>query len=102
MPDAAVVARHVLEHPVDGVVGVGGFVDRLGVLGIARRPHHDELALGLEPAADVLEDEDVAVLGELLVLGRHRGREAVGIMTEPIRRARETIARRPSPVALGT
>ena len=30
--DPAVVVRHVLEEPVDGVVGVGAFVDGLGVV----------------------------------------------------------------------
>ena len=67
-PDPTVVIGHVLHQPVDRVVSVGGFVDRLRVAplsGAARRPLHNELPLGLEPPANVLEDEDVSVVGQL-------------------------------------
>ena len=55
----------VLHEPIGGVVGVGAFVGGLRVASIARRTLHQELPLGLEAAADVLEHEDVAVLAQL-------------------------------------
>ena len=66
MPDPAVVVRHVLDQPVDGVVGVGALVDvgRAALLGDDVRPHVDELALRHPAAAHVLVGEDVAVLAE--------------------------------------
>ena len=57
----AVVVPHVLDQPLDRVVGVGRLVDALLVLGEARGAVHDELPLGLVLPADVLEGEDVAV-----------------------------------------
>ena len=51
---AAVVAGHVLQQPGDGVVGVGAFVDGLGIVVIGERAHHDEFALALVAAANVL------------------------------------------------
>ncbi len=74
--DAAVVVRHVLEQPVDGVVGVGDFVDGLGVFGFASsdgRTLHDELPLGLVSATNVLKDEDVTVSSERLELALSPG-----------------------------
>ena len=38
----------------------------LGSSLVARRAGHDELALRLVPAADVLKDEDVALVGQVL------------------------------------
>src|SRR5205085_1083966 len=71
---------------LDRVVGVGALVDGLGVAAVARRPAHDERALGPEPAADVLEDEEVAVLGQLAqVVGERTAAERVG----PVRGAQE-------------
>ena len=61
--DAAVIVGNVFEQPVDRVVGVGPFINRLGIATIPRRPVHDELSLRLVAAADVLEDEDVPFLG---------------------------------------
>ena len=84
-PDPPVVAGHVLEQPRDGVPGVGALVDRLGVLPVARRTEHDELALGGEAAPDVLEDEDEALFGQL----RAGNGEAPGGAADPVRRAGE-------------
>ena len=72
MPDAAVVAAHIVDHPFDGVVGVGAFVDALGVVPIARRALHHELAFGLEAAADVLKGEDVAIGNQVRIAGQQR------------------------------
>ena len=61
LPDPAVVALHVGEHPLDGVVVVGALVGGGGSLRRGRqRPDHLEVALGHELSAHVLEDEDVA------------------------------------------
>ncbi len=83
--DAAVVVRHVLEQPVDRVVSVGAFVDGLGVAPVARRPAHDELPLGLEAAADVLENKNVALVDQVLQVFAEEGRRALNA----VRRAQE-------------
>ena len=67
---APVVVGDVLDEPVDGVPGVGGFVDAFGIGGIVRRASHDELAFGFEAAADVLVDV-VVVFPALAPVGRH-------------------------------
>ena len=74
--DAAVVVRHVLDQPVDGVPGVAGLDGALagGELDVAGE---GERPLGLEPAADVLDHQDVAVLLQRLERGRHDGRHLV-------------------------
>ena len=85
--DAAVVPGHVGEQPFDRVVGVGALVDRLRVLAIARLPQHHERALGLEPPADVLQHDDVAV-GR--AVRRGAAADAGGrVLTDAVRRARE-------------
>ena len=72
--DLAVALRDVLHQPVDGVVGVGGVVDRRGVLGAAQRAVHDVVALGPVLAAHVLHHADVAALhdhvGGVVVAGQ--------------------------------
>src|SRR5678815_3125485 len=70
--DAAIVPRHVLEQPLDRIVRVGGLIDRLWILLVAHLAEHHELAFRLEPAADVLVHEDVAVARELGVGARER------------------------------
>ncbi len=75
--DASVVVGHVLEQPLDGVVGVGALVDRLGILAIARLAQHHELAFGLEAAANVLQDDDVAVRGKIDQRRRDAGRRVL-------------------------
>ena len=65
----SVVTAHVLQQPVNGVVGVGALVERRSVALGARRALHDERAFGSELPADVLEDEDVAFVGERLEVG---------------------------------
>ena len=61
-PGLAVVARDVLQQPLDRVVRVGPLVEGLLVGRVAGRPLHHERALGAELAAEVLEDEDVSVV----------------------------------------
>ena len=68
--DLPVGLRHVGEEPLERVPRVGGFVDALRVATIAWRAVHDELARRLVLAADVLEDEHVAV-GHQLLEGDH-------------------------------
>ena len=65
MPTRPLLSGHVLEQPVDGVVGVGAFVDGLGSFGSRGGRCITNLPFGLEAAADVLEDEDVALVGQL-------------------------------------
>ena len=61
--DFAGVVWDVFEKPVDGVTGVGGFIDVvLGGVG-DNGAVHDELAFGFVATADVGVDEDVAALG---------------------------------------
>ena len=71
--DAAVVVLHVLDQPVDRVVRVGALVDGLGLTRVPRSPDHHERPLRLVPAANVLEDEDVAVVGQVLEVLAQRG-----------------------------
>src|SRR5262245_41137047 len=59
--DAPVIIWDIFEQPIDRVVRVGAFIDSVLVLRIARLPEHDELPLGLEPPANILRDDDVAV-----------------------------------------
>ena len=60
--DVAVVVRHVLDEPVDRVVGVAGLVDVFALLRRIVGADVDELPLGHVTAAHVLKDEDVARL----------------------------------------
>ena len=64
---SAVVVGDVLDQPIDGVISVGSFVDRVGLGPVARRALHHELAFGIVAAADVLEHENEPFIGELLV-----------------------------------
>ena len=90
---AAVVVLHVLHQPVDRVVGVGSLVDRLGIGRRARGPDHHEIPLGLVSAPDVLEGEEVAVIGQVLeILVKRRGSTAI----DSVRRAQEDDRQRPA------
>src|SRR3989442_12091687 len=71
-PHAAVVVRHVRQQPRDRVVRVGALVDRLCVFRIPRLAKHDERAVRLEAAADVLL-HDYAAGGDEM---RERRRDA--------------------------
>ena len=76
--DFAAVVGDVLQQPVDGVAGVGGFVD-VGFGGVRDDGAiHHELATGTVAAADVLEDEDVAAGGELGLAGCDAVRRCFG------------------------
>src|SRR5690242_21715689 len=66
--DLAIVERHVLHEPVNGVVGVGGFVGGTtalvgGVLGT----HVDKITFRHPGAANVLVDEDVLRARQVLI-----------------------------------
>jgi hypothetical protein len=71
------VAGEVLHQPLDAVVGVGGLVGRGGVRQVHRRAQLEN-ALRLESAAQILNHEDVPVLGQLLDGRRHLGERCVG------------------------
>src|ERR1039457_2088735 len=71
---AAVVVGDVFDEPVDGVPGVGGFVDAFRILGIVRRAAHHKFAFGFEPATDILRDDVVA----LPAGARGGGHDAIG------------------------
>ena len=87
--DAAVVVRHMLDEPVDRVVGVGAFVGAR--MAGAGRTVHVERALGAKAATDVLEDEDVAAQAQIMGAPRHAG-VAAGL----VRRARHQDRQRPT------
>jgi len=53
--DVAVRLRDVLDEPVDGVVGVGGVIDRRWVARAVERAVHDVIALRAVLATDVLD-----------------------------------------------
>jgi hypothetical protein len=85
----AAVARDVLQDPLDRVVRVGRLVDRARVALVADRPQHHELSLGLRPSPDVLEHEDVAVLGQLGVVGPEGVHEALLVVGQAVGRPRQ-------------
>ena len=60
--DLAVALRHVLHQPVDGVIGVGGVIDRRGVERAVQRPGHHVIAFGTMFATHILDDPDVAAV----------------------------------------
>src|SRR5882762_8715268 len=66
-PDPAIVLWHVLQQPVNGVVSVAAFVNRLGVFLVARRTIHHELPLRSVTAANVLLHKDVTIVDQLAV-----------------------------------
>ena len=66
MPTFPLLSGRVLHQPVDGVLGVGGVIDRRRVLRPVQRPVHHVVALGAVLAADVLDDADVAALDDHL------------------------------------
>ncbi len=83
MPALSVVVRDVLYQPFHRVPGVGGFVYAFRVFGIVGRAEHDELALALEAAANVLRNENVVFAAPALarpeaLLNRVFGRNSVG------------------------
>ena len=85
MPTVPLLFGNVLDQPVDGVVGVGGFVGVLRVGEVHLRRELED-ALRFEAAAQVLEDEDVAVRHQFLQTRRdRRGR----LRWDAIRRARD-------------
>ena len=63
--DLAVRFRRVLHQPVDGVVGIRGFIDARVVQRPDDRTVQHPLALGTMQPADVLVDADVVVFDEL-------------------------------------
>jgi len=63
----AIVIGYMLHQPVDGVPGVGAFVDRAGMRFVSQWLMDLHGAFGFVFAADVLHDEDVAVLGHVVV-----------------------------------
>src|ERR1700722_190771 len=73
--DAAGVVGNIFDEPGDGVVGVGAFVDQLGIFVVDHGAGHDESAFGFIAAANIFEDEDVAVFDEFGVAGV----DAVGV-----------------------
>ena len=79
--DLAVGLGDVLDQPVDGVVGVGGFVDGRGVQRAVEGAVHDVVALGAVLAADVLDDADVAAFDD------HVGGVVVAVQDGPEVRA---------------
>src|SRR5215475_2077836 len=65
-----VVVFDVLDQPADRVVSVRSLVNRLGIVLVARRTIHSELALGSIFPANVLKSEDVTVRDQLFVCER--------------------------------
>ena len=87
MPTLPFAFRDVLHQPVDGVVGVGGVIDRRRVLRPVQRAVHHVVALGAVLAAHVLHHADVAALddhvGGVVVAVQDRAEvRAVGVAGE--------------------
>ena len=78
--DFAVGFGNVFHQPVDGVVGVGGVIDRRGIQRAAQRAVHHVVAFGAVLAANILHDADVAAfhdhVGGVVVALRESGRGA--------------------------
>ena len=66
MPTRPLFPGTFFEQPLDGVVRIGALVEARRVAGRPRRPLHHERPFRREPAADVLEHEDVAVFRQRL------------------------------------
>ena len=96
-PDLAVVVRHVLDQPFDRVVGVRRLAGCFRVLEVGLR-RQLEGAFGSESAAQVLDDEDVAVarqLAERSLAGVRRARRhAVGRSAKQDRQRPSGVGRR--------
>src|SRR5215469_9736675 len=75
--DLATVVRHVVQQPFDGVVSVGRFVGGFGIVQI-NPGRKIEDTFGLKAAAQILNDEDIAILGKLFHRGGHLGGRLVG------------------------
>ena len=99
--DPAVVVGHVLDQPIDRVVGVRALVDVGGLLlAVAMRPHVLELALRHPSAADVLVGDDIAVAAEGRRWADVRLVGVLAIRLDPVRRAQQH-HRIPMPLLLG-
>ena len=83
--DFGVVVGDVLEQPVDGVGHVGGLVDAFAVFG---GRHLEPVAFAVPAAADVLADEDVAVMNEVGVAGDVRLDDVVVVVAAAVGSAR--------------
>ena len=62
--DLAIALGNIFHQPVDGVVGVGGVIDRRGIQRAVQRTVHDVVALGAILAAHVLHHADVAAFDD--------------------------------------
>ena len=70
--DALIALGHILGQPLDRVIGVGGVVGLRRVERPDRRARHDIFALRAIFAADVLADEDIAVVDPFAQRRPHR------------------------------
>ena len=86
---ASVVVGHVLEQPLDGVVGVRAFVNCLCVALRARWPHHHELALRFVAPANILKHENVTLLRQLRIDAAQHHPESLRIKARTIGRPRD-------------
>ncbi len=88
---------NILDQPVDGVVGVGRFVDRGGILRPVQWPVHHVIAFGAILAADVFDHADIAAFedhvgGVVIAVERRSEVGAVqvgGLRVGAVRSARE-------------
>ena len=60
--DATIVVRDVLGQPINRVVCVGTFVDRIWIARAARRTLHHKLPFGLKLTANILKGKDESFL----------------------------------------
>ena len=87
--DAAVVVSHILDQPINGVVGVGCFVDLISFLVRNVWPHVFINAFAHIAAAHIAVNEDVACAREQFVWPQQRFVIVRAIRTDAIRRAVE-------------
>ena len=96
--NAPIVFRHVRQQPLDRVVRIGAFVDR--ILRSVQRPRgtlHHECSVRLVAPSDIFEHEDVAVCCELLVAAaqaRRLARNTVGRALQQKRQWVDDVLRR--------
>ena len=87
-----IIVRDILHQPLDAVVGVGGLVGRFRIVKVHIRRQFEH-ALRLESPAQVLDDENVAILRKFLPTRRHFG---WSLVRNSVRRAAEQNGQRPA------
>src|ERR1700735_1870082 len=70
----SVIVRNIFNQPIDGVVGVGAFVDRVWIFSVSRRPLHNKRAFRAKSSADILKDKNIPIREHFLVKAQIMGK----------------------------